>query len=159
MILDREITGQLSSLQGETLARWKDPWNPTDRKNSNSLCSLSFRAFMFCPVITVREKKKKEAILYLYKPNPLLFDSRKKLPAPSMCVWKYSIPPNRQLGTLLSPLLKGRQSWQIMTKDVVVQITEKKPVTRLVRRDNFSRGDTLRLSSGPELQKGTCVFS
>lgn len=123
MILDRQITGQFSSLQAGTLARQKDPWNPTEKNNNNSMCSLSFTAFMFCPVIMIKEKK--EAILYIYKPKPLLFDSRKKLPAPSTCVWKHSISPNRWLGTLPSPLPERRQGWQILAEEVVVQIIEK----------------------------------
>lgn len=77
MIPDRHTPGQFS------LARQKGPQNPTARKDDNSLGSFSFTAVMFCPFIVFWEIK--EAILYHHKPKALLFDRRKKLPAPSTC--------------------------------------------------------------------------
>lgn len=43
-------------------------------------------------------------------------------------------PRTDGLGTLPSPLLEERQGWQVLTEEVVVQITEKSPCKTCQKR-------------------------
>lgn len=81
---------QFSSLLAGALTRQISE----DRKNNNSLSTLSFiKAVTICPGIVImkgkNKRKERVPILHLYKPKSLLFDNRQKAPAPKHARGRY----------------------------------------------------------------------